>query len=236
MIELHNRDCLEVLKELPDKSIDLILQDPPYNITACKWDVAIPLDELWVELKRIIKPNGAIIMTAIQPFTTNLIASNYKMFKYCLVWNKHFGSPSQARYRPIGTFEDIVIFSKNRTTYNPQLIKRDKPIKLGGNKCKSETWKMHPKEGFKKIYEYKQPTSILDFKRDLGRTKHPTQKPVALMEYLIKTYTNEGEIVFDGFMGSGTTGVAAKNLGRDFIGCELDKKYFDIAQERINNA
>jgi len=191
---------------------------------------------MWEQLKRIIKPNGAIVMTASQPFTTTLIASNMRMFKYTLVWDKKFGIPAHARFRPMKTFEDLVVFCDGKTTYNPQMIKRDKPIKSGGNKCNSETAPMGRQDGFKKTYSEKFPVSILEFKRDLGRTIHPTQKPVALMEYLIKTYTNENETVLDFTMGSGSTGVAAKNLNRKFIGIELDEGYFNIALDRIEKA
>jgi site-specific DNA-methyltransferase (adenine-specific) len=236
VIKLMHGDCLEMMKLIPDGSVDMVLADPPYGTTACKWDTVIPLEAMWKQLKRVIKPNGAIVMTASQPFTTTLISSNMKMFKYCLVWDKKFGIPAHARYRPMKTFEDLIIFCNGKTNYNPQMIKRDKPIKSGGNKCNSKSAPMGRDLEFKKTYTKKFPVSILEFKRDLGRTVHPTQKPVALMEYLIRTYTNEGDTVLDFTMGSGTTGVACVNTGRKFIGIELDQGYFDIATQRINQS
>jgi len=237
MIELHNRDCLEVLKELPDKSIDLLLQDPPYNITACKWewDIFTKIDEFWNEWKRVIKDNGAIVFTASQPFTSKLVCSNLPMFKYEWIWVKESGTGFlNAKKYPLKNTENIIVFCKQVHQYNPVMRTGFKPYELKQGKTKSSNYgKQTGALTVSKGERY--PLTALFFNRDKNKL-HPTQKPVALMEYLIKTYTNEGEIVFDGFMGSGTTGVAAKNLGRDFIGCELDKKYFDIAQERINNA
>ena len=229
-------DCLERMKEIPDGSVDMILTDPPYGTTACKWDSIIPLEPMWEQLKRIIKPNGAIVMTASQPFTTTLISSNIKMFKYCWVWEKEQGGNFQlAKKQPLKVHEDICVFYMRQTKYNPQGLV-DCEIKKSNNgkggslgHCSSES----------KRAKYKQtktgyPRTIQKFGRNRGL--HPTQKPVALMEYLIKTYTNERETVLDFTMGSGTTGVAAKNLKRKFIGIEMDENYFNIAQERINNA
>ena len=235
-------DCLERMKEIPDGSVDMILTDPPYGTTACKWDSIIPLEPMWEQLKRIIKPNGAIVMTAANPFTSVLIASNLTMFKYSLVWKKskvsHF---AQAPYRFLTEHEDLLVFSfggtsknaKNRMPYNPQGL-------IDCNKvCKGKAHSDHrPSNKVQKDYLQTKtgyPKSILEFKSDTAKD-HPTQKPVALMEYLIKTYTNQNETVLDFTMGSGSTGVAAKNLNRKFIGIEMDKGYFNIAQDRIENA
>jgi site-specific DNA-methyltransferase (adenine-specific) len=241
-INLMKGDCLERMKEIPDGSVDMVLTDPPYGTTACKWDSVIPLEPMWEQLKRIIKPNGAIVMTASQPFTSVLISSNLKMFKYSLVWEKsrvsHF---AQAPYRFLTTHEDIVVFSsggtaknaKCRMTYNPQgLIDCNKVCKGKGHSDHRPSNKIQEdyvqtKTGY--------PKSILKFKSD-NAENHPTQKPVALMEYLIKTYTNENETVLDFTMGSGTTGVACVNLNRKFIGIEMDDKYFEIAKKRIEDA
>jgi len=230
---VNNGNCLDLMSDIDDKSIDMILCDLPYGTTACKWDSVIPFEPLWAHYKRIIKDNGAIVLTASQPFTSALVMSNIKMFKYNLVWNKKFGSPAQAKNRPMKTFEDINIFYSKKGTYNPQMTKRDTPIKSGGNKCESITAPLSRVEGFKKTYTHKFPVSILDFPRDLGRTVHPTQKPVALFEYLIKTYTNEGELVLDNCAGSGTTAIACLKTNRNYILIEQETKYCDIANKRI---
>ena len=233
-IELIQGDCLEKMKDIPDKSIDMILCDLPYGTTACKWDSIIPLEPLWKEYKRIIKDNGAIVLTASQPFTTKLISSNYEMFKYCWVWNKAKAANfPQVKYAPLKIHEDIVVFSKNRHLYNAQMttgIKRQK----GGYKVKGEFAVMDGAPA--KINNTYYPKTILDFSLSDNKNAglHPTQKPVALLEYLIRTYTNEGETVLDNCMGSGSTGVACKNLNRNFIGIELDPEYFKIAEKRIN--
>jgi len=231
-------DCLERMKEIPDGSVDMILTDPPYGTTACKWDSIIPLEPMWEQLKRVIKPNGAIVMTASQPFTSVLISSNLKGYKYCWQWDKKIPSGmSYARFRPMQQTEDIAVFTLNgeKTVYNAQMVIRDKPIK-GGGMSKGETTNNQNLKALKKIYTHKNPTTLIQFDKIRRGSVHPTQKPVALMEYLIKTYTNESETVLDFTMGSGTTGVAAKNLNRDFIGIEMDENYFNIAQERINDA
>tara|TARA_R110000822_G_scaffold106034_1_gene234017 strand:+ start:49 stop:789 length:741 start_codon:yes stop_codon:yes gene_type:complete len=241
MINLMLGDCLERMKEIPDGSVDMVMTDPPYGTTACKWDSVIPLEPMWEQLKRIIKPNGAIVMTASQPFTTTLIASNMKSFCFCWVWNKCFaGNFVQAKRQPLKDHEDIVVFSKTgkQPKYNPQMIKRDKPITKGGNKQSTaipiaQTNAANSFGTSNKVYDLKYPTSQIKFSSRVGRGLHPTQKPVALMEYLIKTYTNEGETVLDFTMGSGTTGVACVNLGRSFIGIEMDENYFKIAGDRI---
>lgn len=241
---LMQGDCLEKMKEIPDGIVDMVLTDPPYGITTCKWDSIIPLEPMWEQLKRVIKPNGAIVMTSSQPFTTVLIASNLNLFRYALVWNKKFGSNfANANRMPLKFHEDICVFYKSQPTYNKQMTKREKPLD-----CRN--WKNDKKlsdanlSGIRDqqrtsiLYEYKNPTSILEFSSVQGECNninrvHPTQKPLALMEYLIKTYTNEGETVLDFTMGSGTTGVACKNLTRRFIGIEKDENYFNIATKRI---
>jgi site-specific DNA-methyltransferase (adenine-specific) len=222
------------MKEIPDGSVDMVLADPPYGTTACKWDSIIPLDPMWKHLKRVIKPNGAIVMTASQPFTTTLISSNMKMFKYCWVWDKKIPSGmSYARFQPMRRSEDAIVFCAGKTVYNAQMVLREKPIK-GGGMSKGETTNNQKLKALKKTYTHKNPTNIIEFDKVRRGSVHPTQKPVALMEYLIKTYTNEGETVLDFTMGSGTTGLAAKNLSRNFIGIELDETYFNIAKDRIN--
>ena len=233
-------DCLEVMKDIPDKSIDMILADLPYGTTACKWDTIIPFEPLWEQYKRIIKDNGAIVLTASQPFTSALVMSNIKMFKYEWVWDKVVGSNIfQVNYAPLKTHENILVFCDGKVKYNPQKIAKDKHQKQGKYKNINDgsevTNKKAKDELAGKVYTHSFPKTIQTFIKDKRSTKqlHPTQKPVALFEYLIKTYTNKGETVLDNVMGSGTTGVACKNLNRKFIGIELDKKYFNIAKDRI---
>jgi site-specific DNA-methyltransferase (adenine-specific) len=237
-IELHNGDCLEVMKGIPDGSVDLVLTDPPYGTTACKWDSIIPLEPMWEQLKRIIKPNGAIVLFGQEPFSSVLRMSNIKGYKYDWIWEKErLTNIHQVKKRAGKTVETISVFYDKQCVYNPQMVVYDgiprtnkvKSGRIGGLSDSSE----------KKVLEYKDnglryPTQVLRFKRDiLTSNLHPTQKPVALMEYLIKTYSNEGETVLDFTMGSGTTLLACKNTGRNGIGIELDEKYFAIAQERI---
>jgi len=232
-MKLINGDCLEVMKDIPDGSVDMVLTDPPYGTTACKWDSIIPLEPMWEQLKRIIKPNGAIVMTASQPFTSKLISSNYKMFKYCWVWDKGQGTGFlNAKKQPLRTYEDVIVFYGKQCTYKPQMRLGHKPYKCKQGKTKSENYGKQTGAITESSGE-RYPLNIIKFKRDKEKL-HSTQKPVALMEYLIKTYTNEGETVLDFTMGSGTTGVACKNLDRNFIGIELDKEYYDIAVNRIN--
>ena len=234
-MQLINGDCLEAMAALPDSSIDMVLTDLPYGTTACKWDAVIPFEPLWKQFKRICKPNVAIVLTASQPFTTLLIYSNHSDFKYCWVWDKKIPSGmSYARFQPMRRHEDIVVFSNGggKTPYYPILEKREKPIK-GGGMTKGETTNNQGLVALKKTYDTKQPTSILVFDKVRRGSVHPTQKPVALMEYLINTYTKPGAVVLDCCMGSGTTGVAAINTGRDFIGIERDPNYYEIAQQRI---
>jgi len=243
MINLMQGDCLELMKNIPDGSVDMVLTDPPYGTTACKWDTVIPLGPMWEQLKRVTKKNGAIVMTASQPFTSVLVTSNLKMFKYCWVWEKSKASNFlQASYQPLRAHEDVVVFCKSaKTVYNPQMTE-GKPYsgeKRAGKKgSNSEVYNTNvPNPTFRRgsLDGKRKPRTVQYFKtaESEGKTHHPTQKPVALMEYLIKTYTNEFETVLDFTMGSGTTGVAAKNIGRDFIGIELDEEYFEIAERRV---
>lgn len=240
-IWLMQGDCLERMKEIPDGSVDMILTDPPYGTTACKWDSVIPLELMWEQLNRVIKPNGAIVMTASQPFTTILIHSNIKNFKHTWVWNKRFAANfAVAKFQPLKIHEDVVVFANGTTNYYPQKTVRDKPIKLGKNVSKSGSVNLSQAkpEYDNKVYFDKNPESIIFFDtRAEGQVKfHPTQKPVALMEYLIKTYTNEGETVLDFTAGSFTTGVACKNLNRKGIMIEKDPHYFKIGSERVERA
>lgn len=234
-ISLMQGDCIELLPSVIDSSVDMVLADPPYGTTQCKWDAIIPLDLMWRQLKRIIKQNGAIVMMASQPFTTTLIASNIDTFKYCLVWDKvnRITGFLNVKKQPLRRTEDIVIFYRKQPVYNPQMV-NGKPYKTRhgiGSKNYGRQEKTYYESDGKRY-----PQDIIAIKADergtVGRI-HPTQKPVALMEYLIKTYTNEDETVLDFSMGSGTTGVACRNLKRRFIGMELDEKYFAVAKKRI---
>jgi DNA modification methylase len=240
-MQLFNGDCLEVMKSIPDKSIDAIITDPPYGTTACKWDSVIPFDLMWEQLNRIIKTNGAIVLFGSEPFSSALRMSNINKYCYDFIYDKKFaGNFVQAKKQPLKTHEIISVFSKNgkMPIYYPQMIKREFSIKKGGNKQSkaipiSITEKSIKFSKTEKIYNLKFPDSQLHFSCRENRGLHPTQKPVSLIEYLIKTYTNENETVLDFTMGSGTTGVACKNLNRNFIGIELDKNYFEIAKKRI---
>lgn len=245
-VQLMMGDCLEQMKSIPDASVDMVLCDLPYGTTRCAWDSIIPFEDLWAEYGRLTKKGGAIVLTASQPFTTVMIASNMKNFAHSWVWNKRFAANFvQAKRQPLKDHEDVVVFSIDgkQPNYYPQMVKRDKPIAKGGNSQSSaipiaitEASKAFGESG--KSYDMKNPTTVgsLEFSVRDGRGLHPTQKPVALMEYLIRTYTNEGMTVLDNCMGSGTTGVACVNTGRSFIGIEMDEKYFNIAKERINKS
>lgn len=234
--ELYRGDCLDVMKDIPDGSVDLILTDPPYGTTACKWDSIIPLEPMWEQLKRIIKPNGAIVMTAAQPFTSVLVCSNLKWFKYDWTWRKPKGTGHlNAKKQPMRDKEDVVVFCSSQSVYNPQMVTGE-PFgkKTGIAQQSGVTGKHGCFRNENKGTRY--PKQVLEFGVVERGTVHPTQKPVALMEYLIKTYTNEGETVLDFTMGSGTTGVASANTGRKFIGIELDRDYYHIARKRIAEA
>ena len=244
MINLMQGDCLELMKKIPDGSVDMVLTDPPYGTTACKWDSAIPFEPMWEQLKRVTKKNGAIAMTASQPFTSALVMSNVKMFKYEWVWEKAVGSNFTAlKYQPMKEHESVLVFSDGRHNYYPikQPRKGSGAARLNYGNKGSKTGETSGRLDFKgftpETYdkEMRNPSSVQYFNnREKVRGLHPTQKPVALMEYLIKTYTNEDDTVLDFTMGSGTTGVAAKNLNRSFIGIEIDEKYFKIAKDRIH--
>ena len=235
-IELMQGDCLEKMKDIPDKSIDMILCDLPYGTTACKWDAIIPFEPLWEQYKRIIKDNGAIVLTGAEPFSSYLRLSNIKCYKYDWKWEKTKATGFfDAKKRPLNNFEDICVFYKKQPIYHPQMIKAKKIYKRGFVKRKKSDCYGEEKDFEQKETGKRYPKRIV--KIENANTKgivHPTQKPVALFEYLIKTYTNEGDLVLDNCMGSGTTGVACKNLNRNFIGIELDPEYFKIAEKRIN--
>jgi site-specific DNA-methyltransferase (adenine-specific) len=235
---LYKGDCLVEMDKIADKSIDMILCDLPYGTTACKWDIIIPFEPLWEHYERIIKDNGAMVFTSSQPFTTDLINSNRKLFKYEWIWDKKMVTGvGQVKIKPMKCHENILIFSKGKTTYNPQFREVKSPFgKLSNTTSKSTSLKTYDEINFNVGVGY--PKTIIEFPRPnnlSGGGYHPTQKPVALMEYLIKTYTNEGETVLDNCMGSGTTGVACKNTNRNFIGIEMDENYFNIAQKRIED-
>ena len=239
MIDLRHGDCLELMKDIPDKSIDMVLCDLPYGTTDCKWDVIIPFDLLWEQYNRITKDNGVIALFGSEPFSTLLRSSNFKKYKYEWYWIKN--SPtgySFCKYQPMRDVENIIIF-KNKSTnkYNPQnLIKLEEP-KLKIRKKGQEGLIYEKGNLTNKVYKTEftnYPRNTLYFKPE-RKGMHPTQKPVELLEYLIKTYTNEEEIILDNCMGSGSTGVACLNVNRKFIGIEKEEKYFNIAKERIEN-
>jgi site-specific DNA-methyltransferase (adenine-specific) len=243
--ELYCGDCLEVMRGMASGSVDAIICDLPYGTTACKWDTVIPFEPLWAQYKRIAKPNAAIVLTASQPFTTALIASNMREFQYCWVWDKRITTGfAFAKFQPMRAHEDVCVFGGR--SYNPQMVERSADelkrfsivasCRDGGEHYSSMVISSPTREGNK----LKSPNSVIRITGVVGRSgekvAHPTQKPIALMEYLIRTYTNEGETVLDNCMGSGTTGVACKNLGRNFVGIELEQKYLDIACRRIEQA
>ena len=240
-IQLLQGDCLELMKDIPDGSIDMILCDLPYGTTSCKWDSIIPFQALWQHYNRIIKDNGAIVLFADEPFTSQLVNSNIRLFRYKWIWNKTRGSNFQnARFMPMKAHEEILVFYKKKPIYNPQYW-YSKPYKTTERKRKKEIEGLTGGSAANictaTISEdgRRFPLSILTFPRD-GNRIHPTQKPVALLEYLVNTYTNQGDVVLDNCMGSGSTGVACVNTGRKFIGMELDENYFNIAKERIEQA
>ena len=233
MIDLYRGDCLEVMKSIPDGSVDMILTDPPYGTTACKWDSVIPFEPMWKQLNRIIKANGAIALFGSEPFSSYLRISNIKNYKYDWVWDKvKGGNFAILKYQPYKTHELISVFSNKTHNYYP--IKTPQKERKGKVYSSSNSAPLKYNDGKEREYKDKHPKSILTVSNANQKGKqHPTQKPVALMEYLIKTYTNENETVMDFTMGSGTTGVACKNLNREFIGIELDQEYFEIAKQRI---
>ncbi len=243
MIDLRKGDCLELMKDIPNGSIDMILADLPYGTTACKWDTIIPFEPLWEQYKRIIKDNGAIVLFGSQPFTSALVMSNPKMFKHEWIWEKHKGTNFyQVKSAPMKVHESVLVFSKGTYTYNPQMVEGAPYKKRGSHHKLPKDHVMTPGKniGYSDNLDTSKryPTSVQFFSNHNQKADrfHPTQKPVPLLEYLIKTYTNEGEVVLDNTMGSGTTGVACVNTNRSFIGMELDDKYFEIAKARINEA
>lgn len=252
--KIHHGDCLEIMKDIPDGSVDMILCDLPYGTTACKWDSVIPFDKLWAQYERIIKENGAIVLTAAQPFTSALVMSNPKLFRYELIWEKSRPTNSFMRKtQPLRYHENIVIFSKSTAhnmskkpmKYYPQMLQKDESKKRTPRNVTEHTLKdsvygenrtLKVDDGTRSMADDVYPKSVMLFHRDSNAGLHPTQKPVALFEYLIKTYTNEGETVLDNCIGSGTTAIACMNTNRNFIGIEKEKEYVDIANERINQS
>lgn len=238
MIDLRQGDCLEIMKDIPDKSVDMILCDLPYGTTACKWDIVIPFELLWEQYNRIIKDNGVIVLFGSEPFSSKLRMSNLKMYRYDWIWEKTIASNfALSKKQPLKKYENIMVFYKKQPTYIPQMEKGKAYIDKRNNGNRNVV--VGTENNFKRqpiINEgTRYPSSIQKFSNGNNKNVHPTQKPVALLEYLIKTYTNENELVLDNCMGSGSTGVACKNLNRNFIGIELDENYYKIACERINN-
>ena len=241
MIDLRKGDCLEVMKTIPDGSIDAIITDPPYGTTACKWDSVIDFDLMWEQLNRIVKPNGAIVLFGSEPFSSALRMSNIKMFRYDIIWEKsHARGFLNAWKQPMRKHENISLFYKKQPTYNPILKDKDpkniRPISKRSRSTQFNGGEFSNEANKRKCPNDKSmPDSILKYNSKVTPIQHPTQKPIPLMEWLIKTYTNENETVLDFTMGSGSTGVACVNTNRNFIGIEQDVKYFDIATERIKN-
>ena len=248
-MQLLHGECLELLQNIPDKSIDMILTDPPYGITVYKWDSVIPFAPMWEQLNRIIKDNGAIVLFGNEPFSSLLRCSNLKNYKYDWIWNKENGGNfAVCKYRPLGQTENISVFGKNKINYYPIMEtakEENKRTRYESTSMKNDNTqamasrKFMPSKNHNENIRY--PKNLLTFNNRVGELNnlnrlHPTQKPIALLEYLIKTYTKENEIVLDFTMGSGSTGVACVNTNRDFIGIELDDKYFSIAKDRIEAA
>ena len=241
MINLMQGDCLELMKSIPSGSVDMILCDLPYGTTRCAWDIVIPFEPLWEQYKRIIKPNGAIVLFGSEPFSSTLRLSNLKMYKYDVYWKKEKPTNIFQLKRRFGkSTETISIFYNQQPSYNPQMVK------FNGKKVTNKPKGIHKsvvsgnsKKNVTKYVDtgYRYPQDVLEFRREiLGSTFHPTQKPIELCQYLIRTYTNEGDVVLDNTMGSGTTGVACVNTKRKFIGIEQDENYFAIAKYRIVSA
>lgn len=251
MLELnriYNEDCLEGMRRIPDGSVDMVLCDLPYGTTACKWDTIIPFEPLWEQYERIIKDNGAIVLTASQPFTSLLVTSNIKNFKYEWIYQKTAGSNfATIKYQPFKEHESVLVFGLNKTRYNPQMENRrgneTGKTRKAARDVSTEGISGDVYGGIKKdrdtrsYGELRYPSSVQLFnnRQPTDRGMHPTQKPVALFEYLVRTYTNEGETVLDNCIGSGTTAVACINTGRNFIGFELDENYWEIANKRIED-
>lgn len=240
MITLYNNDCIQQMNSIEDKSIDCIICDLPYGTTKCSWDIIIPFEQLWEQYNRIIKENGAIVLFGQEPFSTLLRASNLKNYKYDIYWEKErLTNVNQVKKRVGKTIETISVFYNKQCTYNPQMVVHEGPKRT--NKVKNGKLGALTDQQEKKVIEYndtglRYPTQLWHFKRDiLTCNLHPTQKPLALLEALVKTFTNENDTILDNCMGSGTTGVACKKLRRNFIGIELQEKYFNIAKQRIEN-
>lgn len=240
-MELKNGDCLELMKEIPNNSIDMILCDLPYGTTSCKWDVIIPFDLLWEQYKRIIKENGAIALFSKQPFTSFLIQSNLKWWRYELIWEKEKGTDfGNSNRKPLNAHESIQLFYKKQPTYNKQM-RPGEPYVINRKKNNNNNEDLNFKSDNRGLYVNKgerTPISVIKISRDnitKGSSFHPTQKPVKLCEWLIKSYTNEKDVVLDNCMGSGSTGIACVNTNREFIGYELNKEYFEIAKKRIED-
>lgn len=239
--KIYNGDCLDIMKDITDNSIDCIICDLPYGTTSNKWDVIIPFDKLWNQYERIIKKNGAIVLFASQPFTSQLIISNLKLYKCVWYWKKEKGFGFQfAKFMPLRQIEEIVIFSNGKTNYYPIMKELDKPYyHVLPNTGGESIGKMSSYDGDRiyKEYTHSYPTNVLEFSRESAlannKFKHPTKKPLKLIEYLIKTYSKEGDLILDNTMGSGTTMVGCINTNRNYIGIEQNKEYFDIAQDRI---
>jgi DNA modification methylase len=236
MIQLLKGDCLELMKTIASGSIDAIITDPPYGTTACKWDSVIPFDLMWEQLNRIIKPNGAIVLFGSEPFSSALRMSNIKNYKHDWVWNKSIPYGALFKKQPMRKHEIISVFYKKSITFNGIMEQRENSHSRGkGGAFNKNSEHFNAVAKIKPASEKRRPTSVLNIKSvPRHYSIHPTQKPIELMEYLVKTYTNENETVLDFTMGSGSTGVAAKNTNRNFIGIEMDNNYFDIAQSRIN--
>jgi len=239
---IYNMDCLEGMKYIDDKSIDMILCDLPYGTTKCKWDIVIPFEQLWKQYERIIKDNGAIVLTASQPFTSMLVMSKLNLFRYEIIWKKERPTNFMMAKKQIMKYhENILVFYKKQGTFNPQMEKRKEENKRNNKPrgLENQVWGIQNNGKYSErvlsgMSDLIYPNSILEFSMDRGL--HPTQKPVELCEYLIKTYTNEGETVLDNCIGSGTTAIACINTGRNFIGFEINKHYCEIANERIRKA
>lgn len=240
--QLYHGDCLEIMPTLEAGSFDAIIADLPYGTTACKWDTVIPFAPLWAEYKRLIKPRGAIVLFGSQPFTSLLVTSNLDWFKYCLVWEKsHAANFMAAKIEPLRKHEDIAVFGRNGVTYNPQTVRGPTVMKRSGkviaDRRKDSIYGNKPAILENVPSNEYFPSSVQPFSTGaMCQRLHPTQKPVALLEYLVRTYTNPGDTVMDNTMGSGTTGVACVQTGRSFVGIEKDAKYFDIAKQRIATA
>ena len=238
---LYNGDCLEVMETLPDKSIDAVITDVPYGTTACAWDSVIPLDAMWGQLKRLIKPRGAILLFAGQPFTSALVMSNIGWFKYTWIWDKVLGAGFQvAKYRPMMRHEEICVFGKGAVNYYPIMKPRAVARQSGGYMKKNTPQSSSPlahKDERTRLSTEEYPVSLLTFSNAArGASEHPTQKPVALMSYLVSTYSREGDTILDFTMGSGSTGVACMQLQRNFVGVEKDHVYFEVARRRIEES